>query len=259
MKITTSFVQDQKHMTKSERFVVVQPSAVAEVLKDHGFDLVGLKSGHGSKADRLDHQTTIARYRSNDNFMTDSNLSMDIMFKIPHLTGKLEGRLGFFRGYCANQWNMGQLFETVKFAHTGNVLTELDAAIPRLVAQRQELIETIKMMQARNVTPKEIAQLAQVTAAKRLEGIENPLSVQAQDLIMPRRLEDRNIDLFSVANVLQENATRFGMRYQTQSVTNENQVITRNMITRRINENSEKAIELNASIWDAASELLKTA
>jgi hypothetical protein len=259
MKITTSFVQDQKHMTKSERFVVVQPSAVAEVLKDHGFDLVGLKSGHGRKADRLDHQTTIARYRSNDNFMTDSNLSMDIMFKIPHLTGKLEGRLGFFRGYCANQWNMGQLFETVKFAHTGNVLTELDAAIPRLVAQRQELIETIKMMQARNVTPKEIAQLAQVTAAKRLEGIENPLSVQAQDLIMPRRLEDRNIDLFSVANVLQENATRFGMRYQTQSVTNENQVITRNMITRRINENSEKAIELNASIWDAASELLKTA
>lgn len=260
MKVSTSFVQDQKHLTKSNRFVVVQPSMVAEVLQDHGFGLVHLKTGQGRKADRLDFQTTIARYRSNDAFMTESGLNMDLMFKIPHLTGKLEGRLGFFRGTCANQWNMGELFEVVKFAHTGDVLNELNRAIPTLVAQRQDLIETIKMMQARNVTAQEIADLAQITATARMEGVENARNAQVQDLIMPRRHEDRSTDMFSVVNVLQENAIRFGLRYQAHQENEQGVTINvRNMVTRKINENSVRAIELNASIWDAASDLLKAA
>ena len=158
--VSKSFVQDQTHMSKSLTVMShIQPSQVAEVLKDHGFDLVGLKSGRGRVADRLDHQTTIARYRSNTDLLIDG-LSMDIMFKIPHLTGKLEGRLGFFRGVCANQWNAGKLFETIKFAHLGDVQNELNAAIPRLVAQRAELIDTIRLMQARTVTGLELATLA---------------------------------------------------------------------------------------------------
>jgi hypothetical protein len=260
MQVTTSFVQDQKHLSKSDRFVVIQPSNVAEVLQDHGFNLIGLKSGKGRKEDRLNHQTTIARYRSMNDFMLNDRLHLDIMFKIPHLTGKLEARLGFFRDFCANQWNMGQLFNIIKLAHTGDVLNELNAAIPQLVAQRHELIDTIRAMQARNVTAQEIAQLATATAAARMVGMENAQNPQAADLIVPRRLEDRNVDLFSVTNVLQENATRFGLRYQSIQV-NEQGVVTghRNMVTRKVIENSEKAVELNASIWDTASQLLKTA
>ncbi len=255
VRVSNSFVQDQKHLTKSNRFVTIQPSAVAEVLLDHGFDLVGLKSGHGRKPDRLDYQTTVARYRSNDNFEIQG-LNMDIMFKIPHLTGKLEARLGFFRGVCANQWNMGKLFEILKFAHTGNVLNELNASIPRLVAQRQELIETIRMMQARTVSAPELVQLAQSTANARLEGVEGIQTMHAADLIIPRRLEDRNADLFTVTNVLQENAIRFGLQYQTKSMNALNQPIVRNMVSRKIQENSVKAIELNSTIWDAAATLL---
>jgi hypothetical protein len=256
LPISTSFVQDKTHLTKSARFVTVQPSAIAEVLKDHGFDLVGLKTGKGRKEDRLNHQTTIARYRSTDNFMAESGLFMDIMFKIPHLTGKLEARLGFFRGVCANQWNAGKLFEIIRLAHIGNVLNELNDAIPSLVMQRKDLIETIRMMQARDVSAPEMAQLAQATSQARMLGIDGALAVQPQDLLIPRRLEDRASDLFTVTNVLQENAQRFGIRYQTQSLNKDQQLITRNMVSRKVNENSVRAIELNASIWDAASQLL---
>lgn len=257
MQVSNSFVQDQKHVDKSNKFVVVQPSSVATVLKDHGFDLIGLKSGKGRKEDRLDFQTTVARYRSADNFMTESGLNMDIMFRIPHLTGKLEGRLGFFRGTCANQWNMGQLFETIKLSHTGDVLNELDRAIPYLVAQREQLIDTIRSMQARNVTAEELAQLAQTVALARLSGIDNPQNIRAGSLLVTRRIDDRKSDLFTVANVLQENAQRYGIGYQTFQ-TNDQGVTTgvRNMVTRRVNENSERAIDLNATIWDAASQLL---
>ncbi len=253
--VSKSFIQDQTHMSKSDRYVHIQPSQVAEVLKDHGFDLVGLKSGRGRVADRLDHQTTIARYRSNTDLLIDG-LSMDIMFKIPHLTGKLEGRLGFFRGVCANQWNAGKLFEVIKFAHLGDVQNELNAAIPRLVAQRAELIDTIRLMQARTVTGLELATLAKATSESRLVGIEGAVNVQTQDLLVPRRIEDRQSDLFTVTNVLQENAMRFGLRYQTDSLNKFNVRQVRNMVSRKIQENSERAIDLNASIWDEASKLL---
>jgi len=44
MKVSTSFVQDQRHTTKSQRFSAVQPSHIAAVLDNHGFNLVHLKS-----------------------------------------------------------------------------------------------------------------------------------------------------------------------------------------------------------------------
>ena len=220
--------------------------------------MVGLKTGRAKDASRADHQTTIARYRSNSQFEING-LSLDIMFKVPHLYGALEARLGFFRGTCANQWNMGQLFECFKVRHTGDALFQIDTLLPRLVAQQASLIETIKLMQSRNVTPEELSQLATDVAAARIAGIDNVTQIKTADLLKPRRADDTAADLFTVANVLQENATRFGIRYTTQSQDENGVTNLRHYTSRRINEASVKAIELNASIWDIATNLVKAA
>jgi len=256
--VSTSFVQDSRHVSKSDKFVVIQPSQIATVLADHGFDMVGLKTGRAKDSSRQDHQTTIARYRSNSQFEING-LNLDIMFKVPHLYGALEARLGFFRGVCANQWNMGQLFQVEKVRHTGDALNQIDTLLPRLVAQQASLIETIKLMQARNVTGTELADLAQLVAAARVDGIENVSRIETVDLLKPRRQDDTATDLFTVANVLQENATRFGIRYTTQSQDENGVINMRQYTSRRINEASVKAIELNASIWDIATKLITAA
>ena len=258
-QVSTSFVQDQKHASKSDKFVAIQPSQIATVLADHGFDLIGLKSGRAKDPSRADHQTTIARYRSNAAFEV-KGLNLDIMFRVPHLYGALEARLGFFRGVCANQWNMGQLFQVEKVRHTGDALSQIDTLIPRLVAQQASLIEMIQLMQARNVTPEELTQLATDVAQARVSDIENVSQIKTVDLLRPRRQDDTASDLFTVANVLQENATRFGIRYQTKTVNPETNVVSiRDYTSRRVNEASVKAIQLNASIWDIATKLVKAA
>jgi hypothetical protein len=252
---STSFVQDQKHVTKSDRFKVIQPSQIEAVLNDHGFDLVHLKTGKAKSQDRQDFQTTVARYRSRDNFEIQG-LNMDLIFKVPHLYGRMVGVLGLFRGVCANQLNVGTHFETIKVGHTGDPLSQLDTLIPALVAQRDSLIETVKMMQARDVTPSELIQLAQDVAKIRLDGLDNVQSIQFGDLLKVRRQDDAKNDLFSVMNVLQENVIRFGLRYQTSSTDDNGVNRTRNMVARQIKTESVKAIDLNASIWDAASKLI---
>lgn len=258
-QLSTSFIQNSRHVSKSDKFVVIQPSQIATVLADHGFDMVGLKTGRPKDPSRADYQTTIARYRSNSQFAING-LSLDIMFKVPHLYGALEARLGFFRGTCANQWNMGQLFECLKVRHIGDALDEINNLIPRLVAQQASLIETIKLMQARNVTPEELSQLATDVAQARVAGIDNVTEIKTVDLLKPRRQDDTAQDLFTVVNVLQENATRFGIRYQTKTFNPETNVVSiRDYTSRRINEASVKAIELNASIWDIATKLVQAA
>lgn len=251
-----SFVQDQRHCTKSERFQPIQPALIRDVLDGHGFDLVHLKSGRAKSPDRADFQTTVARYRGRDQFEIQG-LSFDLIFKVPHLYGALVGVLGLFRGVCANQLNVGQWFECAKVRHTGNPIEELNSLIPRLVAQRAELVELVRSMSARTVTPQELASLAQTVAVARLADTQNVTRMHAADLLKPRRAEDQGNDLFTCLNVIQENLLRRGFRYQTETVDAQGITLVRNGTARRVREESVKAIELNASIWDAATQLLK--
>jgi len=253
MHVSTSFVQDQAHPTKSARYVHVQPSQLAMVLEDHGFTLGHLKTGQARKAERAHHQTTIARYVANDSsdlIRTIGNgSSLDLLVRAPHLTGSIELRLGFFRGTCANQWNAGKLLASVRVRHSGDCLETLNRAIPQLVGQRATLVDSIERMAGRTVTPVEVAHMAQAVADMRLAGAEGVTRAHVGDLLRPRRGADVGArDLFTVANVLQENAIRFGMRYETAE---------RNMTTRKIVETSAAAVDLTGNIWEEAAKLLQ--
>lgn len=263
--VNGSFIQTDKHATKSDKFVPVSADRdIAKVLTEYGFNLVSLKSGRAKTPDRADFQTTIARYRAIDDFGVDG-CNFDILVKVPHLYGAIEFRLGFFRGICANQWNAGKLIESAKVRHVGDALGQVDALIPHLVGQRDALVDQIKCMQARNVSPYELAELAKKVATLRLAGSENVTQIDSADLLTVRRAEDAKSDLFSVINVLQENATRHAMRYTVQSVDENGQIRIRNMTTRptlkRDQNGNEietvKSVDLTGSIWNAAAELIK--
>lgn len=251
----TSFVQTDKHLTKSDRFKCITPAEIASVMDAYGFDLISLKTGRAKNPDRADFQTTIARYRARDNFEV-LGCNFDIVFKVPHLYGALKGMLGMFRQVCKNGLIVGRDFEMIKVPHLERPVVELNTLIPMLVAQRTKLVEQVKSMQGIQVTKQQLAQLAETVAKIRLDGVENITRIEAADLLRPRRNEDVGSDLFTVLNVLQENALRYGMRYQT-AKPDENQVLQyRNMTTRRVSETAVKSIDLNASIWDAAAKLL---
>lgn len=252
MQISTSFVQDQAHATKSARFVPVQPAQLGLVLADHGFRLGHLKTARARLEANAHHQTTIARYVADDSqdmvrAMGDGS-SLDLLIRAPHLSGAVEMRLGCFRGACANQWNAGKIIASVRVSHVGNCLEALNRAIPELVAKRAQIVETIGQMGGRTLQPIEVAELAKRVAALRMGEIE-ATRVHVRDLLKPRRREDIGAtDLFTTINVLQENAIRHGLRYETPT--------ERNMTTRKIVETTASAIELTGNIWEEAAALL---
>lgn len=253
--LTSSYVQTERHASKSARFVPVQPAAIGAVLADHGFDLGHLKTSHARNPERADHQTTIARYTARDSAdlarVLGDGSKLDILVRAPHLTGSIEFRVGFFRMTCANQWNAGTLLASVKIPHIGDCLEILNRSIPALVAQRTALADTITRMSARALTAGELAGLATTVADVRMAGIEHVRTRRVADLLTLRRAADSRGDLFSVANVLQENALRYGLRYEQ----GEGEAV-RHMTTRKVVETSGRALDMTGNIWEAAAALL---
>lgn len=261
--ISSSFIQDQKHGTKTDRFVAVQPAQIATVLKDYGFDLVHLKTGQARRLDRESHQTTIARYRSPDALKIEG-LHLDLVFKVPHLYGAIEAFLGTFRQVCSNGLTVGtKFYQAPRIRHTGDALSTLNTTIMNLVAQNDALTDQIKIMSAKDVTPSQVAEFVHEVAQLRLAGTENLVSVNYSDLMSVRRGADMGKDAFSVLNVVQENVMRFGMRYQTETTDSKTGIKSvRNMNARPVMRRAQgeietiKSVDLNASIWDAASNIL---
>jgi len=262
MKVSTSFVQDQRHTTKSQRFSAVQPSHIAAVLDNHGFNLVHLKSATARKQDNAAHQTTIARYRSAEEFKV-GGLHMDLVFKVPHLYGSVEAFLGTYRLVCTNGLVVGsRFFEAPRIRHAASALPQLESLIPQLVAKHDELFDTIREMGARTVTPIQVADFVREAARLRLGENDKIESIDYGDLMRIRRPEDNGNDAFTVLNVVQENLMRFGLQYQMKTVNEAGKTSIRNMLARPVTRTklgdteSTRSVDLNASVWDAAAQIL---
>jgi hypothetical protein len=266
-KVSTSFVQDEKHLTKSDKFQPVQPSMLAETLAGFGYVLTKLHTGKARNADRADHQTTIARYRASDALQGivsgGQPVFADIVFKVPHLYGAILGYIAFFRQVCKNGAvrQIGQ-FDSIRVTHLGDPVSQLNTLLPQLTGQVDAMSDEIRAMQARQVTPSEIAHLAKAIADIRLANIEKPINVNYSSLIKVRRVEDQPTDLFTVTQVMQENTMRWPLAYQ-KLVEDQNGSILKNQTARPVgfksgqDVESVRSVDVNIAIWNEALKLLK--
>lgn len=265
VNISTSFVQDQKHNSKSEKFVQIVPSDIGMRLADQGFELVRLTSGVARKQENTGHQTTIARYRQN-NELTIGGHFLDIVFKVPHLTGAVQAFLGTYRQVCSNGLVVGtKFFEAPKVRHSGDALNEITGLVAGLVSKHDQLIETIRELGARDVSPKGLTEFLERAVALRLENSGDIQNVQYSDLLRVRREADIGKDAYTILNVVEENLSRYGFRYQTVNQDENGLNNNRNMVARPIgfkrgiDVESSRSVDIKASLWDLADEFLKAA
>jgi hypothetical protein len=255
VKASSSYMQTERHTAVSERYQVIQPAMIGAKLAERGFNLISCITGKARHEDKIAFQRTISRYRSQDAFGIEG-CSLDLIYISKHRgLGQDEIRLGLFRGACANQWNVGTLFELIKVRHTGNVLEDLETGIAAVLSQRDKLVSTIQAMQRTVVDAAMLEKLAREFALIRLQGKKNVIDVNFRVLARERRPEDASLDLFTVANVLQENALRFPLQYRIETTDSQGNKILRNQSTRQLRESSSQLVDLNGQFFDAAMQL----
>lgn len=265
-----SFTQDQKHVSKSDRFVPVRPEWGAEILNEYGYFLKSLHVGRARKEANALHQTTIATYQ-NETALAVGDIFPRITLKIPHIYGAIEAFAAFLRLSCLNG-NAYRLSDSgrTKVRHVGDALTQFETVVRALVANTEEMNDSIREMMAKNVTPAQVVEFTREVAKLRLGSLpgetdSNIVSVQYDDLLKVRRATDAGQDAFTVYQVEQEAIMRHGLRYVTQSIDNAGRTNLKHMTARPITRNRQgeietvRSVDLNASIWDAAKKILMAA
>jgi Domain of unknown function (DUF932) len=260
-----SFNQDQRHVSKSNKFVPVQPSFGAEILNEYGYFLKSLNVGQARKTENAAHQTTVATYQ-NETPQAVGDIFARITLKIPHIYGAIVPYWGFLRLSCLNG-NAFKLSHTNvgRISHTGDALNHFESTVRQMVAGVSEVNDSIREMMAREVNPTQVAEFVREVAQLRLGTNENIKTIQYQDLLKVRRATDSGRDAFTTYQVVQENLMRYGLRYTSETRDQHGRNNVRNMVARPITRTAQgdietvRSVDLNASLYDTALKILMAA
>ncbi len=156
----------------------------------------------------------VLRFR-NDNCVKVNGLFPELIWKNSHnrLCRAMTG-LGFLREICENGLvvpHAGTLKETVNKKHIGFTYEEFKKEIEGKIINFNKHIKEIKAYKKIEMSKAEITSFA--TKAKELRWGEDSV-IAPKMLSTPRRNEDKDLDLFSVFNVIQENLTKGGIEYE---------------------------------------------
>jgi len=249
LHLTNSFTQNVKFGSKTAKFSHVTPSDVAQIMTNHNFELISLKTGHAKLPDRASHQTTFARYRHLEALDNTESLKYDIIVKIPHLYGSISLIAGIFRLVCKNGLVTGQSVESFKVPHIGDAPRLVSESIEQLVARRSSVLDTVSSWSKIGLSDLEAADLAISGLRLRAPNL-NQVSVETlMDMLKTRREADAGNSLWNVYNRIQEALTKYNFRYEALVDSKLVESTTR----RLLRPDSEVAVGFNRDLFDLAS------
>lgn len=251
LTITNSYIQNNKFETQSDRYNVINPSAVGQAMNSQGLALQTLSTGRARHADKADFQRTLARYRGPE---IGNGIYLDIIHDSKKLgRGCDELLLGIYRVVCTNGLITGKSFSNVRIRHSGDTYEQLNNGIAALLAQKDTLAATIERMQNTKLSLEQVNAL--IDAAIKLVVPEKAFNVR-NSLNKIRRQEDKNNDAWSIFNVVQENTVQGKVSYQLASVNDNGVETVRTYSVRPIKPNTNRDRVVNAALFDAALKLV---
>ncbi len=151
---------------------------------------------------------------------------------------------GYFRAICTNGLVCGQSFGEVRVPHRGNVVEKVIEGAYEVLGVFDRVEEKRDAMQSLRLPPP--AQQAFARAALTYRFGEEHQPVTEAQILTPRRYEDRQDDLWTVYNRLQESLIKGGLAGRTAQ--------GKRSHTRAIN-GIDGDIRLNRALWVMAEEL----
>ena len=213
------------HESRSDRFKPIATIEILDRLREEGFEVVSAtqsRTRDSSKRDytkhmlRLRHVNDLANVTAKDK-LTDTHAEI-VLKNANDGSAAYQLHAGAYRTICANGLiAMTDLFDCIKVRHSGSIEKIAHNVIEGTFTV---LEETNKMLGNRNdwaaINMSDEARMAFAEAAHVIrfgdsEGkVETP--IKPSQLLTPRRAFDRATDLWTVYNVVQENAIKGGMR-----------------------------------------------
>lgn len=250
------------HESRSERFKPIPTIEIIRGLAKEGFVVVNAKQAVARIADRAPFTKHLLRLRHVDPskaIQVNDTVAEILLKNANDGTSIYDLFAGLFRVRCLNSMvaDLGDI-GTVKVRHTGDVMGKvIEGTYSVLEDSKRAMVAPDAWARQQLAAPEReaFAAAAHVLRFGDAEG-EVKTPVTPDQLLIPRRVDDRASDLWTTFNVVQENAIRGGLHAVGFDANGRRRRVT----TRSVN-GIDQDVKLNKAFWVLAERMaqIKTA
>ncbi|NTJ51538.1 DUF945 domain-containing protein [Agrobacterium rhizogenes] len=238
------------HESRSDRFKPIPTIEVLRGLMAEGFVPVGVKQSASrteGKADFTKHLIRLRRVDDGKTYRVGDTVCEILLKNANDGTSAYELLAGLFRIRCMNSLvTQTGTIDAIKVRHSGDVGAKVIEGTYRVLNEAERTLAAPQDWSAHKLNRDEqqiMAEAAHVLRFGDNEG-ETKTPIKSEQLLLPRRYDDRADDLWTVYNVVQENCIRGGLR----GVGRDDLGRPRRMTSRAVN-GIDQDIKLNKALW----------
>ena len=206
--VVPSVFSEEKHASRSDRYTYIPTITLLDNLQREGFQPFFACQTRVRDQSKREHTKHMLRLRRKGQ-ITDKQVPEIILLNSHDGSSSYQMLPGIFRAVCQNGLICGESFGEVRVPHKGDVVEkviegayEVLGIFDRVEEKRDAMQSLILPLPAQQV-------LAKAALADRFGDDHQP--VTAAQVLTPRRYEDRNDDLWTVYQRVQENLMKGGL------------------------------------------------
>ena len=242
-----SLFQDQPYHEVSSKYHFIPTIEIIEQLRAENWYPVTVNEAGVRDLSKNGFQQHYVRFQHfSDLINPNANVVELLLFNSHDRSMSFSISAGVYRYICSNGLIIADsVFEAYKIKHLGERENDVINAVANITAIKPKLLSKISKFESITLNQNEKESFLQSALPLRFENhleLDNP-----NELLTPLRAEDKNDDLYTVLNILQEN-------FLSSKVSGYNKETNRRFTSKQITSIS-KDVEINKGLWDIAERI----
>lgn len=244
MQVVPSVFGEDKHASRSDKYTFIPTITLLENLQREGFEPFFACQSRVRDPSRREHTKHLLRLRKSGQ-ITGQQVPEIIILNSHGGESSFQLLPGIFRSVCTNSLVCGQSFGEIRVPHRGDIVGKVIEGAYEVLGVFDRVQEKRDAMQSLQLPPP--AQQALANAALTYRFGEEHQPVTASQVLTPRRYEDRQDDLWTVYNRIQESLLKGGLSGRTAQ--------SKRTHTRAVN-GIDGDVKLNRALWVMAENMM---
>jgi len=258
MRQAPSIYAMEAHASRSDRFRVIPTASVLKALEREGFEPFKVVQCNTRDASRREFTKHMVRLRKVGDAAFAAGSTSEIVLKNANDgSSSYELMAGIYRLVCSNGMIVGDTYDSVRVKHQGDVVRGVIEGSYKVLETAHRALEVAADW--KQIRMSNEAQMALAEAAHILRfDIDSDTPIEPKQLLLPRRRDDLEPDLWTTFNRVQENCLRGGLSARAPMTIDERgRRIRGRMVTTREVRGIDQDVRLNKALWTLAESMAK--